>query len=171
MILVKKVEFVFPWKNGVSRSKKKSRVYLPKKDCSVLVVAMIVSLPSPEVAAIVEVEIKLELDCEIPGFPEFPGLFPEFPGFEAVSEIIGSDVVDIFVNIFAVELVEIELSTSLISNIEGSNTWLEDTDIGIELLELGIKTEDWFGSVAPSVVSSCPSSLKDPKTKIKYNLH
>lgn len=128
---------------------------------------MIVSLPPPEVAAIVEVEIKLELDCEIPGLPEFPRLFPEFPGFEAVSEIIGSEVVDIFVNIFAVELVEIEPSTSFISNIEGSNTWLEDTDIGIELLELGIKTEDWFGSVAASVVSSCSSPLKDPKNKIK----
>ena len=89
---------------------------------------MIASLPlSPEVAAIVEVEIKLldwllELDCEIPEFPRFPGLLPGFPGFKDVSEIIGSEVVDIFVNIFAVELVEIEPSTSFISNIEGSNT-------------------------------------------------
>ena len=95
-----------------------SKIYLPKKDCSVLVVEMIASLPlSPEFAAIVEVEIKLldwllALDCEIPGFP----------GFKDVSEIIGSEVVDIFVNIFAVELVEIEPSTSFISNIEGSNT-------------------------------------------------
>ena len=86
---------------------------------------MIASLPlSLEFVAIVEVEIKLldwllALDCEIPGFP---GLLPGFPGFKDVSEIIGSEVVDIFVNIFAVELVEIEPSTSFISNIEGSNT-------------------------------------------------
>ena len=97
-----------------------SKENLPKKDCSVLVVEMIASLPPPEVAAIVEVDIKLldwllEFDCEIPGFPGFPG-------FKDVSEIIGSEVVDIFVNIFAVELVEIEPSTSFISNIEGSNT-------------------------------------------------
>ena len=139
---------------------------------------MIASLPiPPEVAAIVEVEIKLldwllELDCEIPVFPEFPGfpgLFPgSFPVFEDVSEIIGSEVVDIFVNIFAVELVEIEPSTSFISNIEGSNTWLEDTDIGIELLELGISI-DWFGSEGSVVVSSCSSPLKDPKKNYEKN--
>jgi hypothetical protein len=83
---------------------------------------MIASLPlSPEVAAIVEVEIKL-LDWLLELFPGFPGLLPGFPGFKDVSEIIGSEVVDIFVNIFAVELVEIEPSTSFISNIEGSNT-------------------------------------------------
>ena len=129
---------------------------------------MIASLPlPPEVAAIVEVEIKLldwllELDCEVPVFPG------SFPVFEDVSEIIGSEVVDIFVNIFAVELVEIEPSTSFISNIEGSNTWLEDTDIGIELLELGISI-DWFGSEGSVVVSSCSSPLKDPKKNYEKN--
>ena len=54
---------------------------------------MIASLPlPPEVAAIVEVEIKLldwllALDCEIPEFPRFPGLLPGFPGFKDVSDI------------------------------------------------------------------------------------
>ena len=104
-------------------------------------VEIIASLPE---IGIVDVEIKL-LDWLPVVVWEIAAAFDE-----VVSEIIGSEVVDIF-NKVAVELVDANDSTSFMSKIEGSN-WLDDKS-GMELLELGIDT-DWL-------VSSCSS--KDPR--------
>ena len=127
----------------------KLQIYLlPKKDC----VSVVEMIASPLDEGNVEVEIML-LDW-------FSEVDWEMAGLEDVSEIWGSDVVDIL-KFFEVELVEIELSISFMSKIEGSN-WLDKIENGAELLELGINSDSLisWGSV---VVFSCSS--RDPKNK------
>ena len=121
---------------------------LPKKDC----VSVVEMIASPLDEGNVEVEIML-LDW-------FSEVDWEMAGLEDVSEIWGSDVVDIL-KFFEVELVEIELSISFMSKIEGSN-WLDKIENGAELLELGINSDSLisWGSV---VVFSWSS--RDPKNE------
>ena len=84
----------------------------------------------------------------------------EMAGLEDVSEIWGSDVVDIL-KFFEVELVEIELSISFMSKIEGSN-WLDKIENGAELLELGINSDSLISWGSVMVFSS---SSRDPKNE------